>query len=89
MIEPFEFENSKAMESVDTRDEEAPLVAGDNSAIQSQNNHTRDVYILSFAFLFIFLAYGAAQNLQSTVNTVRISSLPFLLSNLVDLWIRV
>ncbi|EXC31024.1 hypothetical protein L484_021326 [Morus notabilis] len=57
------------MESVDTRDEEAPLVVGDNSAIQSQNNHTRDVYILSFAFLFIFLAYGAAQNLQSTLNT--------------------
>lgn len=32
-------------------------------------NHTRDVHILSFAFLFIFSAYGAAQNLESTVNT--------------------
>lgn len=33
-------------------------------------NHARDVHILSFAFLFVFSAYGAAQNLESTVNTV-------------------
>ncbi|PWA99120.1 major facilitator superfamily protein [Artemisia annua] len=32
-------------------------------------NHGRDIHILSWAFLLIFLAYGAAQNLQSTINT--------------------
>ncbi|OVA03523.1 Ion channel regulatory protein [Macleaya cordata] len=52
------------MDSVDSREEEAPLVVGN-----SLKNHTRDVHILSCAFLLIFLAYGAAQNLQSTVNT--------------------
>jgi hypothetical protein len=54
------------------RDEETPLVIADESPIQVQNpkNHTRDVHILSLAFLLIFLAYGAAQNLQSTLNTV-------------------
>ncbi|KAJ4772222.1 hypothetical protein LUZ62_056479 [Rhynchospora pubera] len=31
-------------------------------------NDTRDVHILSLAFLFVFSAYGAAQNLQSTLN---------------------
>ncbi|XP_052175908.1 UNC93-like protein 3 [Diospyros lotus] len=47
-------------------DEETPLV------LQSQTkgkNHGRDVHILSSAFLLIFLAYGAAQNLESTINT--------------------
>ncbi|GMN47600.1 hypothetical protein TIFTF001_016780 [Ficus carica] len=62
----LELENPKAMEPVDTRDEEAPLVA---IVEAPKNHHTRDVYILSFAFLFVFLAYGAAQNLESTVNT--------------------
>lgn len=37
--------------------------------LQLPKNHTRDVHILSLAFLLIFLAYGAAQNLQSTLNT--------------------
>lgn len=53
-------------------DEETPLVvATDESPIQLQphKSHTRDVHILSIAFLLIFLAYGAAQNLQSTLNT--------------------
>ncbi|KAI3975221.1 hypothetical protein MKX01_017540 [Papaver californicum] len=52
------------------RDEEAPLVIseGKNSSLK---NHTRDVQILSSSFLLIFLAYGAAQNLQSTVNTAQ------------------
>lgn len=54
------------MDSVDTRDEEAPLVLTDSPS----QNHTRDVHILSSAFLLIFLAYGAAQNLETTVNTV-------------------
>jgi hypothetical protein len=54
------------------RDEETPLVTDDESPIQVHipKSHTRDVHILSLAFLLIFLAYGAAQNLQSTLNTV-------------------
>lgn len=59
------------MASAIPRDEETPLVATvDNSPLQTPKNHTRDVHILSGAFLLIFLAYGAAQNLQSTLNTV-------------------
>ncbi|KAI4300136.1 hypothetical protein L6164_033547 [Bauhinia variegata] len=56
------------MAPVKSHDEEAPLVA-DNLPLQTPKNHTRDVHILSVAFLLIFLAYGAAQNLQSTLNT--------------------
>ncbi|KAK9289999.1 hypothetical protein L1049_008162 [Liquidambar formosana] len=56
------------MDSVDARDEEAPLVVA-NSPSQTLTNHTRDIHILSSAFLLIFLAYGAAQNLESTINT--------------------
>ncbi|KAH9735829.1 UNC93-like protein 3 [Citrus sinensis] len=56
------------MESVDSRDEEAPLVA-DSLQVLTPKNYTRDVHILSCAFLLIFLAYGAAQNLETTVNT--------------------
>lgn len=59
------------MDSVDVRDEEAPLVDL-SSTNQTLTNHTRDVHILSSAFLLIFLAYGAAQNLETTVNTVSI-----------------
>ncbi|XP_039059443.1 UNC93-like protein 3 isoform X2 [Hibiscus syriacus] len=49
------------------QEEEAPLVA-DVSEIETPKNRTRDVHILSCAFLLVFLAYGAAQNLQTTVN---------------------
>lgn len=52
-------------------DEEAPLVVEISKNENSIVNHERDVYILSSAFLLIFLAYGAAQNLESTINTVR------------------
>ncbi|KAJ4851170.1 hypothetical protein Tsubulata_035695, partial [Turnera subulata] len=48
-------------------DEEAPLVADDLP--KKTKDHTRDVHILSSAFLLIFLAYGAAQNLETTINT--------------------
>ncbi|KAF5955013.1 hypothetical protein HYC85_007869 [Camellia sinensis] len=53
-------------------EEEAPLVA-ENLETQTltKKNHTRDVHILSSAFLLMFLAYGAVQNLESTINTVR------------------
>lgn len=54
------------MDSVDSREEEALLVVGE----LPKQNHARDVHILSFAFLFVFLAYGASQNLQSTLNAV-------------------
>ncbi|XP_028758222.1 UNC93-like protein 3 [Neltuma alba] len=58
------------MASVLPHDEESPLVAAvENLPIQTPKNHTRDIHILSVAFLLIFLAFGAAQNLQSTVNT--------------------
>ncbi|KAK6942931.1 Ion channel regulatory protein, UNC-93 [Dillenia turbinata] len=51
-------------------DEETPLVVnGSNQQTQALKNHWRDVHILSSAFLLVFLAYGAAQNLESTVNT--------------------
>ncbi|XP_027176197.1 UNC93-like protein 3 [Coffea eugenioides] len=54
-------------------DEETPLVV-DHVNLSTQKNPTivnykRDVHILSWAFLLIFLAYGAAQNLESTINT--------------------
>ncbi|MCL7041077.1 hypothetical protein MKW94_010509 [Papaver nudicaule] len=58
------------VDSMDSgRDEEAPLVITTGGNKNSLKNHTRDVHILSSSFLLIFLAYGAAQNLQSTVNT--------------------
>ncbi|KAL3536379.1 hypothetical protein ACH5RR_004840 [Cinchona calisaya] len=60
-------------------DEETPLVDDAvNSSTQTPHhsnsnkpiiNYKRDVHILSWAFLLIFLAYGAAQNLESTINT--------------------
>ncbi|XP_058210340.1 UNC93-like protein 3 [Rhododendron vialii] len=50
-------------------DEEAPLLAETTDSKTPAKNHTRDVHILSSAFLLIFLAYSAAQNLESTINT--------------------
>ncbi|KAL4188968.1 hypothetical protein AMTRI_Chr08g204690 [Amborella trichopoda] len=66
--------DSVAMDSVTAssqEQEEALLLSIDQShetPLQSPRNHANDVHILSFAFLLIFLAYGAAQNLESTVN---------------------
>ncbi|XVE61848.1 hypothetical protein DITRI_Ditri06bG0071800 [Diplodiscus trichospermus] len=56
-----------AIASMDTRDEETPLVV-DISESETPKNRTRDVHVLSCAFLLVFLAYGAAQNLETTVN---------------------
>lgn len=53
---------------MDSVDEEARLLVN-NAPISAPVNYTRDVHVLSFAFWLIFLAYGAAQNLESTVNT--------------------
>lgn len=57
-------------------DEEAPLV-GEKLVEIPKKNHARDVHILSSAFLLVFLAYGAVQNLESTLNTVSLLSLFF------------
>ncbi|KAJ6699613.1 hypothetical protein OIU79_012803 [Salix purpurea] len=60
------------MASVDNKgDEEEPFVVGAASVdnLETLRNHTKDVHILSSAFLLIFLAYGAAQNLETTLNT--------------------
>lgn len=57
------------MDHSDPVGEEARLLVS-NAPIRAPVNHARDVHVLSFAFLLIFLAYGAAQNLESTVNTV-------------------
>ncbi|KAJ3680823.1 hypothetical protein LUZ60_015312 [Juncus effusus] len=56
-------------------EEASPLVpaisaaGGGGGASPAKKSRTRDLHILSFAFLFVFSAYGAAQNLESTVNT--------------------
>lgn len=77
MIDPSDREfELEAMASHILRDEETPLVTSDHSSpMQTPTNHTKDIHILSLAFLLIFLAFGAAQNLQSTVNTVSIALL--------------
>ncbi|XP_028765570.1 UNC93-like protein 3 [Neltuma alba] len=56
---------------VGSHEEKAPLVSNALPHPQKPKDCTRDVYILSLSFLLIFLAYGAAQNLQSTLNTER------------------
>lgn len=59
--------------SMDSRnDEEALLVSasGEDRKLRGGKSYTRDVHILSISFLLIFLAYGAAQNLETTVNKV-------------------
>ncbi|KAK1264864.1 UNC93-like protein 3 [Acorus gramineus] len=62
------------MDPATSRDDEALLVSSDAEEASPEpakkgSFHARDVHVLSFAFLFIFSAYSAAQNLQSTVNT--------------------
>jgi hypothetical protein len=56
------------------RDEEvaaSPLLAAPTQAAGGRRrSHAADVHILCAAFLFVFSAYSAAQNLESTVNTV-------------------
>ncbi|KAF8069340.1 hypothetical protein N665_1141s0001 [Sinapis alba] len=52
-------------------DEEAPflLVTGsEDGKVRTGKSYTRDVHILSLSFLLIFLAFGAAQNLETTIN---------------------
>ncbi|KAG2272591.1 hypothetical protein Bca52824_067146 [Brassica carinata] len=51
-------------------DEEAPLVlvSREDRKVGPGKSYTRDVHILSISFLLIFLAFGAAQNLETTIN---------------------
>jgi hypothetical protein len=65
------------------RDEEeeaaaAPLLAGAAPLGYSghRRSHAGDLHVLSAAFLFVFSAYCAAQNLESSVNTVSVPSRP-------------
>ncbi|KAH1039409.1 hypothetical protein J1N35_041152 [Gossypium stocksii] len=55
-----------AIELMGTREEEAPLVI-DISERETPKSWTRDIHILSCALL-VFLAYGAAQNLETTLD---------------------
>lgn len=57
----------------DSLEETSPLVDLNVSSDRAKSQ-TRDVHILSLAFLLVFSAYGAVQNLESTVNDV---SFPF------------
>jgi hypothetical protein len=51
------------------RDEQAaPFLAAAGSG--ERRSHAADAHVLSAAFLFVFSAYSAAQNLQSSVNAV-------------------
>ncbi|KAM0911627.1 hypothetical protein ACQ4PT_013265 [Festuca glaucescens] len=52
-------------------DEEAPASAAKEQLLAAppSRSHVADVHVLSAAFLSVFSAYGAAQNLQSTINT--------------------
>ncbi|XP_057540953.1 UNC93-like protein 3 [Amaranthus tricolor] len=51
----------------DSLEETSPLVDLNVSSDRAKSQ-TRDVHILSLAFLLVFSAYGAVQNLESTVN---------------------
>ncbi|GAB2235654.1 hypothetical protein Drorol1_Dr00026086 [Drosera rotundifolia] len=54
---------------MDSVNEETPFVVPNSSSAKSPKGHARDVHILSAAFLLVFLAYGAVQNLESTLNS--------------------
>ncbi|KAM0921632.1 hypothetical protein ACQ4PT_006607 [Festuca glaucescens] len=61
-----------ATELAASRDEEAAALlvsAAGYGRGAGAASETRDTHLLSSAFFFVFLAYHAAQNLQSTVNT--------------------
>lgn len=44
------------------------LVSGEDRKVRAGKSYTRDVHMLSISFLLIFLAFGAAQNLETTIN---------------------
>ncbi|XP_048493398.1 UNC93-like protein 3 isoform X2 [Beta vulgaris subsp. vulgaris] len=55
------------MGSITSPDENLPLV-DPNAPENHPKSHSKDVHILSLGFLLVFSAYGAVQNLESTVN---------------------
>ncbi|KNA09657.1 hypothetical protein SOVF_151550 isoform A [Spinacia oleracea] len=55
------------MGSITSPDESLPLV-DQIASINHPKSHSKDVHVLSLAFLLVFSAYGAVQNLESTVN---------------------
>lgn len=57
------------MGSITSPDESLPLV-DQIASINHPKSHSKDVHVLSLAFLLVFSAYGAVQNLESTVNDV-------------------
>lgn len=54
-----------------------PVLARSISSIGSWSPHLRDLHILSVSFLFTFLAYGALQNLESSLHGVSYTAAPF------------
>ncbi|XP_074264202.1 UNC93-like protein 3 [Silene latifolia] len=56
------------MDIPDAGDESLPLVDPNFPVKSVTTTHNRDVHVLSLAFLLVFSAYGAVQNLESTVN---------------------
>lgn len=48
-----------------------PTLQRSNSSMGNWSPHLRDLHILSFGFLFVFLAYSALQNLESSLHKVR------------------
>lgn len=47
-----------------------PTLQRSNSSMGNWSPHLRDLHILSFGFLFVFLAYSALQNLESSLHKV-------------------
>lgn len=78
-------QSSSSSSSSMATDEETPLVVEENTSQSRPLNQRRDVHILCWAFLLIFLAYGAVQNLESTINTVNLHIL-FVLSLFSWIW---
>lgn len=52
------------------RQDHAPMLTRSDSMDGSWSPYLRDLHRLSLCFLFVFLAYGATQNLESSLHTV-------------------
>uniref|UniRef100_A0A0D6R3Q3 UNC93-like protein 3 n=1 Tax=Araucaria cunninghamii TaxID=56994 RepID=A0A0D6R3Q3_ARACU len=62
-------ENVSLLSESSSIDGNAPELQRLNFRSKTSSRHLRDLHILSFTFLFVFLAYAAAQNLESSVNS--------------------
>lgn len=56
------------LEHLESADEEPLLSHVEISSKSSSSKTLRDLYLLSISFLFVFLAYSATQNLESSIN---------------------